>query len=92
MRCNFKENKMSKDERLQNFKDSLKRRGESVKAGEKRLSERRRKTMQQARPPCMTEDQLKWLNWHYRHARAMERATGERYAVDHIHPLHGKGF
>jgi hypothetical protein len=51
---------------------------------------RRRASKNEAQPRWLSEDQLKWIAWHYTHAAKMEEVTGIKHHVDHIHPLNGK--
>ena len=43
-----------------------------------------------ATPSWLTEDDHKWIEWHYKHAKKMEEVTGVKHHVDHIHPLQGE--
>jgi len=41
-------------------------------------------------PKWLTEDDKKWIAWHYKHARKMTELTGIPHHVDHIVPMQGK--
>lgn len=43
-----------------------------------------------ARPEWLTKEQVKWIRWHYKQAKYMEKLHNEKYHVDHIEPLIGK--
>ena len=46
----------------------------------------------QATLAWLTDDQKVFMDVTYAMANAMTKMTGEKYVVDHIHPLHGRGF
>lgn len=55
-------------------------------------SANRRARIKNAQPRWLTENDLKWIAWHYDHAQKMTEITGTVHHVDHIHPLQGKTF
>jgi 5-methylcytosine-specific restriction endonuclease McrA len=56
----------------------------------KEMTSLRRRRFRDATPKWLTDTHKMEIRLKYRLAIALSRATGERYAVDHIIPLHGE--
>ena len=54
------------------------------------MASRQRATKIKRTPKWLTEDDQKWIAWHYGHSKVMEQLTGIKHHVDHIHPLQGE--
>lgn len=52
-------------------------------------SAKRRSAKLNASPNWLNSDQLRWIAWYYKQADLLEKLTGIKYHVDHIHPLQG---
>ena len=52
----------------------------------------RRASKLNATPHWLSEEQRELIKWYYGVAKSLTSLTGDKYEVDHIHPLCGNGF
>ena len=79
---------------LEANKDKIVARGKVYREANKEKSAyssaKRKASKLQRTPHWLTEDDNKWILWHYKHAKKMGEITGIPHHVDHIVPLQGE--
>ena len=88
-------NEYSQNYRLKNLEKTATRlRKYQIENKEKMsaIAAKRRARKLQATPNCLSENDLKWIEWYYKQAKLLEQLTGIPHHVDHIHPLSKGGL